>query len=398
MSEKIGVTYRPIYVGSVHTGGYHMALFYDNGKEAKVIEVGPTTPPPSPFLQARATLNEHFFSNGNTDSPWGRIDGGERDWRRTDELLPHAILAEGDNLSSQWNLVKAKLEEVKRRGYEYQSPVDQNSNTFVRDAAETARLPVPNGIGRDIDGSIGRYWTPGARHLSNPINPDGPATNSIPSTDRWPSALLNPAPMDSAASGAFGSGGQFVPGSASSSRPLYESRSFVAPQESAAPPDAAKDIRVLRRIDRKSNVFNSGAPAVPFATENGISGQGRPASFEDRFGSWPSAPAGAPIGSYQQQTASTQPDESMPPTDPRNIRVLSRTVVRGGTRSGTSSSPAISSQLQPQTTRPLGVITGQPIPAYPVPPMVFGLPDRSAASGDDMDDWFARWIKPLMEQ
>jgi len=207
MREQIGVTYLPIYVAGVHTGGYHMALFYDKGKEAKVIEVGPSTPPPGPFLQSRATLHEHFFSNSNTDSPWGRIVGGERQWGLPDELLPHAILAEGNDLSSQWNLIRAKLEEVKRRGYEYQSPFDQNSNTFVRDAAEDAHLPVPNGIGRDIDGQIGRYWTPGARHLSNPINPDGPATNSIPGTDRWPSALLNSAPMDSAASGAFGTGG-----------------------------------------------------------------------------------------------------------------------------------------------------------------------------------------------
>jgi hypothetical protein len=83
------------------------------------------------------------------------------------------------------------------------------------------------------------------------------------------------------------------------------------------------------------------------------------------------------------------------PTDPRNIRVLSRKVVPGGTRSGSSSPPAISSGPQPQTTKPLGVITGQPMPDYPVPPMVFGLPDRS---GDNMDDWFSRWIKPLMEQ
>ena len=54
MSEKIGVTYRPIYVGGVHTGGYHMALFYDKGKEAKVIEVGPSTPPPGPISAVKS--------------------------------------------------------------------------------------------------------------------------------------------------------------------------------------------------------------------------------------------------------------------------------------------------------------------------------------------------------
>jgi hypothetical protein len=36
------------------------------------------------------------------------------------------------------------------------------------------------------------------------------------------------------------------------------------------------------------------------------------------------------------------------------------------------------------------------MPDYPVPPWLFGLPDRSAANGDDMDDWYTRWIKPLV--
>jgi hypothetical protein len=28
--------------------------------------------------------------------------------------------------------------------------------------------------------------------------------------------------------------------------------------------------------------------------------------------------------------------------------------------------------------------------------MVYGLQDPSSAAGDNMDDWFDRWIKPLM--
>jgi hypothetical protein len=81
-----------------------------------------------------------------------------------------------------------------------------------------------------------------------------------------------------------------------------------------APPDAARDIRVLRRIDGKSDVFEIGAPAVPLVAENGIGGQGRPASFDDRFGGWTSvSPVGPQIG--------PQPDNAI---DPRNIRVLRR--------------------------------------------------------------------------
>jgi hypothetical protein len=66
MTEQIGVTYRPIYVGGERTGGHHMALFYDNGKVTKVIEVGPSITPPGLFPQTAATVQEHFLSNSNT--------------------------------------------------------------------------------------------------------------------------------------------------------------------------------------------------------------------------------------------------------------------------------------------------------------------------------------------
>jgi hypothetical protein len=43
-----------------------------------------------------------------------------------------------------------------------------------------------------------------------------------------------------------------------------------------------------------------------------------------------------------------------------------------------------------------GLVSGVPMSNDPVPPYLFGLPDRSAASGDDMDDWYTRWVKPLV--
>jgi hypothetical protein len=36
------------------------------------------------------------------------------------------------------------------------------------------------------------------------------------------------------------------------------------------------------------------------------------------------------------------------------------------------------------------------LPDYPLPPQVFDLPDQSVASGDHMDDWFSRLIRPLV--
>ena len=41
--------------------------------------------------------------------------------------------------------------------------------------------------------------------------------------------------------------------------------------------------------------------------------------------------------------------------------------------------------------------TGQALPIYPLP-AVLGGADPSAPSGADMDDWFTRWVKPLMQQ
>jgi hypothetical protein len=46
---------------------------------------------------------------------------------------------------------------------------------------------------------------------------------------------------------------------------------------------------------------------------------------------------------------------------------------------------------------PPGLVSGQSMPAYPASPWLFGLPDRPAASGDDMDDWYTRWVKPLIQ-
>jgi hypothetical protein len=44
-----------------------------------------------------------------------------------------------------------------------------------------------------------------------------------------------------------------------------------------------------------------------------------------------------------------------------------------------------------------GIAAGQPRPDDPFPP-IFGLPDPSAASGDDMDDWYSRWVKSIIKQ
>jgi hypothetical protein len=144
-----------------------------------------------------------------------------------------------------------------------------------------------------------------------------------------------------------------------------------------------------------TSVFDTGAPAVPLVPPNNPLSPAPPTSFDDRFGNWGApAPASAAAGA-PQPTSSLQPGGTKP-LDPKDIRILARVSPSGDIIFPPTSTP--STQAPPQPARPVGLVNGEPMPRYPVPPMLFGFSDRSATSGDNMDDWFTRWIKPLMDQ
>lgn len=107
----------------------------------------------------------------------------------------------------------------------------------------------------------------------------------------------------------FGTGGQFVPGPATSSRPLYQTRSFTAPE--AAPVDTGKDIRRLLRLPvRKEDLasFNPNAPA-PLANE--IPSADHSVSFDDRFGNWGSSSGvSAPLAPHSAGSAAAASEAS----------------------------------------------------------------------------------------
>ena len=144
-----------------------------------------------------------------------------------------------------------------------------------------------------------------------------------------------------------------------------------------------------------ASVFDTGTPAVPQVPTSGLPYSGYPASL-DRFGNWISSP---PISSpflSDQPTPAPGPNDNAR-VDSQKIRALSGRLVMpnsSGAGQGRASTPGISKPPAqsgwPPATRPM--------PDYPIPPMVYGLPDPSAASGDNMDDWFYRLIKPLMQQ
>jgi hypothetical protein len=152
------------------------------------------------------------------------------------------------------------------------------------------------------------------------------------------------APRGADASVPFGTGGQFVPGSATSSRPLYETRSFSAPSEEAGPANAGKEIRRLVRMPTRTQDLAGFDPNAPVPPPNQIPPADRPVSFDDRFGNWSSSSGvSAPLA----------PNQPVAPP--------------------------------PQAGRPLGLLTGKPMPDHPFPPTIFGFPGRSISPGEE--DW-----------
>lgn len=130
----------------------------------------------------------------------------------------------------------------------------------------------------------------------------------------------------------FGTRGEFVPGSATSSQPLYDTRSFVPPSAESVP---ERNVRRLVRVPKSAADRLTGAPP-PNQLPTGDA-----ASFDDRFGRWTVSPeASAPLGPYQGVPVS--PDG-----------------------------------------RPLGIFTGQPMRDYPFPPPIWGFPEEEAKQGSE---------------
>lgn len=141
----------------------------------------------------------------------------------------------------------------------------------------------------------------------------------------------------------FGTRGQFVPGSPTSSRPLYESRSLVPPPAENNP---GQNVGRLVRVPTSTANRLTGAP-----TPNQLAA-GDTASFDDRFGRWTVSPeASAPLGAYQGVPVS--PDG-----------------------------------------RPLGIFSGEPMPQYPFPPPIWGFPEEEARQGSE--DWAGWNPKPAI--
>jgi hypothetical protein len=141
MTEKIFMTYTNAtavpYQGS--TLGHHVVLNYiDADGYHHTLQGVPQYPFQHNVAKAWAFIREEELSDGtnNTDSPFGRLKADvEHADSNTSLNQPYTMIAEGDDLSPHWGLMRDFADEVNSTGYEYR-PISQNSNSFAAGALQ----------------------------------------------------------------------------------------------------------------------------------------------------------------------------------------------------------------------------------------------------------------------
>ena len=183
MSERIFLTYTNAssipYQGSVL--GHHIVLNYidSNGKHY-TLQGMPERKFDHNADKLIAFLQEERWSDGakNRDSPFQRLMAHELEGDGIALSRPHTMIAEGDDLRSQWNQMTKFGNDVNSIGYEYR-PYSQNSNSFAAEALKRAGFFGPGTAYPEI-----------FRHLLV-VDPVSGATRSV-SVPGFDQRLLNP--------------------------------------------------------------------------------------------------------------------------------------------------------------------------------------------------------------
>jgi len=195
MPEKIYLTYTNAtaipYQGS--RLGHHIVLNYiDADGNHHTLQGAPKIRFEHTLEKAGAFLQEEVLSDGvnNTDSPFGRLKADPEGIDRNISLnQPYTMVAEGDDLSPQWALMRGFADEVNSTGYEYR-PYSQNSNSFAGGALQRAGLigsgsKIPERFNEQpafdpVSGETSSLYVPGFETtLKSPIDTETPLPFSL---------------------------------------------------------------------------------------------------------------------------------------------------------------------------------------------------------------------------
>jgi hypothetical protein len=195
MSEKIFLTYTNAtavpYQGTEL--GHHIVLNYiDSNGEHHTLQGVPEHRFDHNIDKLGAFIREEILSDGenNTDSPFQRLQAKTTDQGLQPKTVgedsaaplnqPHTMVAEGDDLSPRWALMRDFADEVNSTGYEYR-PISQNSNSFAGGALQRAGFFGPgtefperfdrHPVVDPVSGETKFFYVPGfGAALTNPVN------------------------------------------------------------------------------------------------------------------------------------------------------------------------------------------------------------------------------------
>lgn len=167
-------------------------------------------------------------------------------------------------------------------------------------------------------------------------------------------------------------------------------------------------------VDKTANSGGSSASSAFGLQLGGVSShdpEGSASAFADRFGSWIDTPAGT-VPSQMSNAPGTPPRAAAGSVAPEEVRRLTRvneTNARNVFSSGSTPIPYLPSTefnerfgswtlptaegRSTQTSRPIGVFADEP--SYLIPPPIFGV-DNSGNPHNDAEEWFSRWIRPML--
>jgi hypothetical protein len=252
--------------------------------------------------------------------PFGRLRSRHISSKGPASDAPHTMIAEGDDLRSQWARMKEFGDEVNATGYEYH-PASQNSNSFAAEALRRGGFFGPGTAFPEIlddrllatepaSGETRPLRVPAfSARLKNPINVFEHRFT------RWPHA----------------DAGAPDPGQPTSD-----------PNHSFNGPGTNQPIRYLsRRIGASPGQAHSTGTSDGALPARQAFAPGRPTTFDDRFANW------------------TDSDGAMTPLAPHRA------------------------PPPEEDNRPRGIFSGKPMPDHPVPPPIFGFPEPGAPDEED---------------
>jgi hypothetical protein len=254
------------------------------------------------------------------DPPFGRLQSWFEPDKDPGPDAPRTMIAEGDDLRSQWARMKEFGDEVNATGYEYH-PTSQNSNSFAAEALRRGGFFGPGTAFPEIldDRLLATEPASGETRplrvpafsvcLKNPINVFEHRFT------RWPRANAGaPDP------------GQPAPD----------------PNDSFNGRGTNQPIRYLSRRVAASpgQAYGTGTSDAALPAGQAFA-PGRPTTFDDRFANW------------------TDSDGVMAPLAPHRA------------------------PPPEEDNGPRGIFSGKPMPNYPIPPSIFGFPEPGASDDED---------------